>query len=187
MSVKSIVYSRLFLTLLMAGILVPWALSCGDGSLPIGGGTQGPSGLLGLVPGGYERVTRWEVSKLLSGEGLEDLQDEFQDSWEWLEEYGIFSDDLTELVVAEDGRGNTLLLFAGELDFEGIRDDLDDAGFRDSTYRNVEVWEQRRGDLVVALLEGGKEAVLSSPGDDGVKDVIQAMDRESGFLLQDKD
>jgi hypothetical protein len=145
MSVKSIVYSRLFLTLLMAGILVPWALSCGDGSLPIGGGTQGPSGLLGLVPGGYERVTRWEVSKLLSGEGLEDLQDEFQDSWEWLEEYGIFSDDLTELVVADDGRGNTLLLFAGELDFEGIRDDLDDAGFRDSTYRDVEVWVSTTG------------------------------------------
>ena len=99
----------------------------------------------------------------ISGNGVaiyatrEDLEKDYLEGFaarEWLEEYGIFPDDLTELVVAEDGRGNTLLLFAGELDFEGIRDDLDDAGFRDSIYRNVEVWEQRRGDLVVALLEG---------------------------------
>ena len=163
-------------------LLVSLAVSCGGE-----GGGKGPSGLLVLVPDGYEQVTRWDVARLFQGEGLEDLQEDFQDQWEWIEEYGIFPGDLDELVVATDGRGNTLMVFAGRFDFDDIRDDLANAGFSDSTNRDMEVWEQRRGTPMMALLEDRNQVVLSFPDDDGVKDLIKGMDRGSDFLFEDQD
>ena len=100
-------------------------------------------------------MTRWAVAALLQAEGLTEVQDDFLERWEWTEQYGIFMDDVSELVRATDDRDYTLVLFAGQFDWEDIIDDLEDAGFRDDTYRNVEIWEDRQGGVVVGLLGAG--------------------------------
>ena len=148
------------------------ALTVSCSLLDTSGGAGGAlsTGLLSQVPDGYQEVTRWDVAGLLQAEGLQEVQDDFRDQWEWIEEYGIFMDDVSELVRATDDRDDTLVLIAGQFDWEDILDDLDDAGFRDDTYRDVEIWEDRNGDVVVGLLEERNQIVLSTSGSAGVRD-----------------
>ena len=146
-----------------------------------------PAGLLDQVPDGYVQVVQWDVASLLNDEGLDDLQDKFLEAWEWVEEYGIFLDDVTNVVSANDDRSNSLWLLSGEFEWDDVRDDLDDVGFDDSEYRNVEVWEESSRGLTVGLLEDRGLVVISSPEDDGVKDVIRALQSGEGFLFEDTD
>ena len=152
-----------------------------------GGGGTVPAGPLNQVPDGYVQVVQWDVENLLNGERLDDIQDEFLEAWEGLEDYGIFLDDVTELVSANDDRSNSLLLLRGGFEWDDLRDDLDDVGFDDSEYRNVEVWEESRLGLNIGLLEDRGLVVISSPGDDGVKDVIRAVETGEGFLFEEVD
>ena len=146
-----------------------------------------PAGLLDQVPDGYVQVVQWDVESLLNYDGLDDLQDEFLEAWAWVEEYGIFLDDVTKVVSANDDRSNSLWLLSGEFEWDDVRDDLDDVGFNDSEYRNVEVWEESSRGLTVGLLEDRGLVVISSPEDDGVKDVIRALQSGEGFLFEDMD
>ena len=177
--------ASLLLASLMVGVFTFLAVSCGGGTEP--GGGKGPSGPLGLVPDRFQHVTRSDLALLFQGAGPEDIRDHFQDRWEWVEEYGIFPGDFDELVVAEDNRDNTLALFSGRLEFDGIRGELEEAGFLDSTYRDVKVWESQDGSLAFVLLDERGLVALSFPDDDGVKDLIWALDRGSGFLFVDTD
>jgi len=162
------------------------SLTVACSTVDTGGGTAGalPTGLLSQVPDGYQKVTRWDVAGLLRAEGLEEAPDDFREQWEWTERYGIFMDDVSELVRATDDRDDTLILLAGQFDWDDIIDDLDDAGFRDSTYRDVEVWA-RQGKVVLGLLEERNQVVLSTSGVAVVRDAIRALDRGSGFLLEE--
>ena len=169
--------------LLVLAIVAFIGVSCGGGS----SGGAVPAGLLNQVPDGYVQVVQWDVESLLDDEGLDDLQDEFLEAWEWVEEYGIFLDDVTKVVSATDDRSNSLWLLSGEFEWDDVRDDLDDVGFNDSEYRNVEVWEESSRGLTVGLLEDRGLVVISSPEDDGVKDVIRALQSGEGFLFEDMD
>ena len=99
----------------------------------------GPSGLLGQVPEGYDRVEGLDVEDLLRVEELDATRDDFREEWVWTEEYGIVLDDVTGIVAGSNGI--TLVLFSGSFDWEDIRSTLEGAGFQDSTYRDVEMWE----------------------------------------------
>ena len=109
------------------------------------------------------------------------------DEWEGMEEYGIFLEDVAEIVTADDENGGTLWLLSGQFVWDDIRDGLEKARFRDSTYRNIEVWEDRRVDQFIALLEERGEIAISSPDDEGVRDLIRTLERGSGFLFDDAD
>ena len=141
--------------------------------------------LLSQVPNGYSEVVRWDVANLLAGERAQYLQEDFRDQWEWIEEHGILLEDVAELVYAGDGYGNTLVLLAGDFDWDYIHNYLYQASFVDSSYRNVEIWRHPQRDLVVGFLVERDQLVLSTSGSAGVRDTIRAMDNGSGFLFEE--
>ena len=181
---------RVFPALLALVVLASLTVSCSqddtDTDAKAGSGDTASPDLLGLVPDGYQEVTRWDVAGLLDAEGLEETQDNFREQWEWTEQYGIFMDDVDELLRARDYRDATLVFFAGQFDWDSLRDDLDQAGLRDDTYRDVEVWEDRLGDVVVGLLVERNQVILSISRSFGVRDTIRALDRGGGFLFEEK-
>lgn len=144
-----------------------------------------PAGLLSQVPDGYTEVVRWDVAGLFAGETARQLQDDFRDQWEWIEEHGINLEDVTELVHAGDGQGNTLVLLAGKFDWDLLHNYLYQAGFVDSSYRNIEVWKHPQRDQVVGFLVARDQVVLSTSGSAGVRDTIRALGNDSGFLFED--
>ena len=145
-----------------------------------------PGGPLGLVPDDASWVQVVDVERILAGDAPDDSADDFEDEWEdRLDDIGVSLDDLDTLVQAQ-GDDGTVLVFGGDLDFEQIRDELDDARYDDDDYRGYEVWDD--GDLWVeaaALLDGRGEVVVGST--DAVEGVLKALSRGSGTLLQDDD
>ena len=145
-----------------------------------------PTGPLGLLPDDVSWVVVSDVELIMAGDATDDAADDFEDAWEdRLEDIGVFLDDLDTIVQAQGGDGS-LTVVAGELDFEQIRDDLDDADYDDDSYQGYEIWEE--GDLwieAVALLEGRDELVIGSL--DAVEGVLRSLDRSDGSLLQDDD
>jgi hypothetical protein len=144
-----------------------------------------PGGLLSQVPDGYSEVVRWDVDALFDGERANQLQGDFRDQWQWIEEHGISLDDVAELVHAADGDGNTLVLLAGEFDWDLLHNYLYQAGFVDTSYREVEVWRHPQRDLVIGFLVERDQVVLSTSGSTGVRDTIRALGNDSGFLFED--
>ena len=68
---------------------------------------------------------------------------------------------------------------------EGIDEEVEFfTGFRDSTDRDVEVWEDRNGDVAVGILEERNQIILSTSGSAGVRDTIRTLDRGSGSCLK---
>ncbi len=150
------------------------------------GGGSLPGGPLGLVPAAAFWVQVVDVERLLAGDAPDDEADDFEDEWEdRLYDLGVSLDDLDTLVQAQ-GDDGTVLVFDGDLDFEQIRNELDDAGYDDDDYRGYVVWDD--GDLWVeaaALLDGRGEVVIGST--DAVEGMLKALSRSSGSLLQDDD
>ena len=146
-----------------------------------------PGGPLGLVPDDVFWVRVVDVERLLDGDAPDDSADDFEDVWEdRLDAIGVSLDDLDTLVEAQ-GDDGTVLVFGGDLDFEQIRDELDDARYDDDDYQGYEVWDD--GDLwvaAVALLDGRGEVVIAR-NTDAVEGVLKALSRSSGSLLQDDD
>ena len=145
-----------------------------------------PGGPLGLVPDDASWVQVVDVERFLDGDAPDDSGDDFEDEWEdRLDDIGVSLDDLDTLVQAQ-GDDGTVLVFGGDLDFEQIRDELDDGRYDDDDYQGYEVWDD--GDLWVeaaALLDGRGEMVVGST--DAVEGVLKALSRGSGSLLQDDD
>ncbi len=148
-----------------------------------GGGGTLPAGPLGLVSDDASWVQVVDV-QLLLGEGPDDYVDGFEDAWEdRLDDIEISLDDLNTLVQAWGEEWN-VTVFDGEFDFEQVRDELDDARYDDDSYRGYEIWSD--GELwvdAIALLDERGEVVIGNADD--VEDVLQALSRSSGSLLQD--
>ena len=145
-----------------------------------------PGGPLGLVPDDASWVQVVDVERFLAGDAPGDAADDFEDEWEdRLDDIGVSLDDLDTLVQAQ-GDDGTVLVFGGDLDFDQIRDELDDARYDDDDYQGYEVWDD--GNLwveAVALLDGRGEVVIGST--DAVEGVLKALSRGSGSLFQDDD
>ena len=141
---------------------------------------------LRLVPDDSYRVTVVNVEEILRGEVPRQLEDQLEDDWEdAFEEIGVSIDDLTTLVIAygEDGR---LIVLEGEIDFEDVRDELDDADYDDDRYQGFEVWEEgRRFVEMAALLEERGQMVIGNA--EAVEDALKILNRGSGSLLDDTD
>ena len=146
-----------------------------------GGGDSLPSGPLGLVPDDSSSVTVMDVEQILKGDGPDAIVDRLEDLEDDVDVIGVDVNDLTTLVYA-----NRLLIMEGDIDFEEVRDELDDADYDDDRYQGHEFWEQGR--LWVesaALLEDRNQIVIGDV--DAVKDVLKALNRGSGSLLDDAD
>ena len=84
-----------------------------------------------------------------------------------------------------DPEGNTLVLFAGQFDWDLIHNHLYYQGFVDSTYRDVEIWKHPDQDVVFGLMPDRNQVVASTSGSVAVRDTIRALERGSGFLFED--
>ena len=142
--------------------------------VPAHGGAVSPAV---LVPGtlvGAVLVPGTSVGAMLAGALIAGVLD-----------IGVSIGDLDTLVQAQ-GDDGTVLVFGGDLDFEQIRDELDDARYDDDDYQGYEIWDD--GDLWVkaaALLDGRGEVVIGNT--DAVEGVLKALSRGSRSLLQDDD
>ena len=152
------------------------------------GGDEGgalSAGSLGLVPDDSYSVIVVNVEQILRGDVPGQLEDQLEDDWEdELEEMGVSVDDLTTLVIAY-GEDGILVVFEGEIDFEDVRDELDDADYDDDRYQGHEVWEEeRRVFESVALLEDRGQIVMGI-NTEAVEDALKTLNRGSGSLLDD--
>lgn len=144
-----------------------------------------PDGPLGLVSDDATNVRVTNVERILRGDAPDDLADDVEDGWEDnLEEIGVSIDDLTSIVTAygQDGR---LIVLDGDIDFEQVRDDLDDNDYDDDEYKGYEMWEEGRVGFVdsAALLEERGQIVIGRV--EAVRSVLKALNRGTGSLLED--
>ena len=176
---------RLFpgrLAMAVAGIAILAAalvVSCGGGS-ELGS----VDSLLDVVPRGTDSFLSAQVEDLRD-EGLDDLVDELAEmvDSDRLEDWEIDFDDMISMIVSEPGGSDSLKVFRGEFDLEDIREALDDDRFRDSTQRDVEIWNRRGGDVTVAF---PAEDVVVVGTEDAVEEAIDTFQGNERSLGDDE-
>ncbi len=142
----------------------------------LGGSNPQPASVLGLIPNDTQRIFRMDVQKLLtthfsSGEfdlaniGATDV-------------FGISAGELSEVIMAEWYGGDAIVL-KGSFIIDDIRNELEDAGGVEGTYRGYEVWEGLYGDGAAALLDG---YVLTSDSVAVVESLLKNLYTGSGSL-----
>ncbi len=115
--------------------------------------------LLELVPRGADTFTFADMESVRE-ERLNDLEDQLADlvKADELDDWGIDLDDVDSIIVSELGSADALTILRGDLSVEDVEDALDDARFRDDTYRDVTVWTERGGNAAVAIV--GEDVVV---------------------------
>ena len=117
---------------------------------------------------------------------------------DFAESLGVSEEDLEELPLGAfnaDGvedieqvgawmpSSNYLWVISGSFEFEDIRDDLDDEGFEETSYRGYEVWE---GPIFYALLEEAGYVIYSESEDD-LEDSLGVLYRGEGAIADAED
>ena len=143
--------------------------------LAYAGGVDGGSELLRYVPEEADMVAVWDMGEILgAGYAVQDFGGFEVRAWDlpyavdgedfrvgslWLE--GFYVDYYLMAVDLDEGAGFSLV--RGRLDFGGLREALEDVGYRDGVYRTFEVWSGRGH---YALLE--EEGIVLSASERGV-------------------
>ena len=169
-------------------IIVAAATGCGlnDDSLP------GPSSALDLVPADADGVFRLDLPAIADNPDLQENAHEF--SVDWLinldleaEEASIgnIEVDLTPVeeifyLIAD----TDMVLLRGDLQFENLREDLEDANYEETTYRGYEAWTSPNWNF--ALLEDDGYLIYSSDMA-AVEGVLGNLYRGDGSLAAEED
>ena len=145
------------------------------------GGSVSPDSALGLVPEDVETVTVMDVQRFLR----ETPTDVDKDGSDMFVDIGVSFNDLTTMVDTWVDL-DTLYVLEGRLDFERVRDVLDESDYERRPVRGYEVWENasRLFFESVALIEERDQAVVG--GVDAVASALEALDR-SRSLRDDAD
>ena len=171
---RNLVITAAFPLATLATLAILAALGCAaGGSLP--------GGPMEFVPDDSYEVNVLNVRELLGGDAGDELADQLESEWEDdLDGIGIDLDDLTTLVIAF-GRDGRLVVLEGEIDFDDVRDELDD-----DRYQGYEIWEEGYGFVgSAALLEDSGHLLLGDA--DAVEGALRVLDRGSGSLVHDAD
>ena len=157
-------------------------LFLGIASASCGGGAGGP---LEMVPDDADRVRIFHIDQLWQ-DGPDYLRDIIEDEYEdTLEDVGVSLNDVSQMVLVEGGDGG-LLILEGQLDFDRIRDDLDDADYDDDEYQGYETWEDTSRNIEwVALIANDRQVMMGD--EDAVRGALSVLERGSGSLLDDSD
>lgn len=189
---------------LLAGINRTWLYAGGGGLAAIivvvivlivvltGGGPSVPAEPMGLVLDDSSVVWQFDMQGIFDGDAPRGVDKFVEDAYESrLDEIGITVDEIETLIfVANTDRQNSLLILKGGLDFEDVRDELDDLDYDDDEYRGYEFWEGGNSSYFsdVALLGDEEYALLGFKDDrNAVQDILKALDRNQGLLIQDPD
>ena len=141
-------------------------------------------GALGLVTDEATQVTVWDGEAIRS-DAPRELENKFEEEAESLEEFGIFSEDVTRVVeMSDDQAGDEVVILEGQFEWEEVQDALADLDYEDSTYRDQELWEDDSGFGSFALLEDRGQIVGGAPPG-AVRGLLRSLKRGTGFLLQD--
>ena len=111
-----------------------------------------------------------------------DWKDDWRDDWEDdSEDAGFILDEVEAIMVVEGSASYAVI--TGSFLLGDLRDSLEDAGYEEDQYRDLEIW-QDRGDAVGVLESGGNRVAIGGDVDD-VQTVLRAIDRGQGFLEDD--
>ena len=122
---------------------------------------------------------------LSEDEDPEDFKDRWRDEWEDDSRALATDPDVVTHDTSIDASVGRYYITSGEFDFNAIKNELEDQGYDDGTYRDQEIWESERGDRSFALFESAGFYV-SGPTD-AVKEVLKAIDRGKGFMATEAD
>ena len=160
------------------------ATACGgDGEAPSSEGRSGETAVVGslleLVPRGADTFTFADMESVRE-ERLNDLEDQLADlvKADELDDWGIDLDDVDSIIVSELGSADALTILRGDLSVEDVEDALDDARFRDDTYRDVTVWTERGGNAAVAIVGGDVVVIGEEESIDVFKDGGRSMGQD---------
>ena len=168
-----------------------------------GGGGGAPADPEGFVLEDSSTVSVVNVSKILAAEEIPaqldnfvpipvpsitddydpiDWKDDWRDDWEDdSEDVGFILDEVEAIMVVEGSASYAVI--TGSFLLGDLRDSLEDAGYEEDQYRDLEIW-QDRGDAVGVLESGGNRVAIGGDVDD-VQTVLRAIDRGQGFLEDD--
>ena len=96
---------------------------------------QDSASLLAYLLEDTSEVVVYDAREIVSGQTPDGVHEEFEEAFGYLENLGVWLDDLEELATDGAARPEWTLMM-GDLDFDGIRDELDALGFEEDTYRN---------------------------------------------------
>ena len=145
-------------------------LSCGESGPPSPGST------LHLVPANAEEISFINVAEIKASPDLAeemeiDLSEEFVAGLTW--------EDFDEITDAE-WEGNGVWVLKGIFEFDDVRDELEELGLEESSYRGYELWER-----FALLQEDGYLVFGLSP--DPVEEVLRNLYRDEGHLAGAED
>ena len=157
----------LLVLMAVAGFLL---LSCGESGPPSPGST------LHLVPANAEGFAVFNIAEMKASpdvaEAMEiDLSEEFV--------VGLIWEDFDELTTVA-WEGNDVSVLKGSFDFDDVRDELEELGLEESSYRGYELWER-----FALLQEDGYLIFSSSP--EPIEEVLKNLYRGEGHLAGAED
>lgn len=155
-----------------------------------GGGTNVPDEPTHLIPDDWDGMVVHDVSRILGGDTPKEYVDGFdREGVPAFETLGVYPEDISTLVTAVMPDGSRLSIMKGDFDFEGVRDELFDAGMDEDEYRGWELWTGGRGEWAksVAVLEDDDYLIIGPRETAGPIDVLRGLGRESGLVAYDED
>ena len=158
--------------------------------LTFGGGSGGSSSALQFIPDDTEALFMLNMAAIRTREAdfpgdYDDFMDEIQDEIESeIDTEEIDLEQVTDLALtADDQYYDDTMLLLGNFAYDDIRDDWEDQGFEEDSYKGFEIWD---GYSYYILFED-QGAIVASGSEDLVKDVINIVDRGTGSLAEDQE
>ena len=167
-------------SLLAVGVVIALVAPWGEGDE-----ARSVDSLLQLLPRNADTFTLLDMEEV-RGERLDELEDQVATLFDsgQLYEWDIDLDDIDALLLSDMGNADALTVLQGIFRTDDVADALDDAGFRDDVYRDIEIWVDRRSDTAVAL--AAEDTIIFGEGE-RVEDSIDAFIGATRSIEQEDD
>ena len=168
------------LVLLAVGVVIALVAPWGQGDK-----ARSVDSLLQLLPRNADTFTLLDL-EAVRDERLDELEVQVAALFDTdrLYEWGIDLDDIDALLLSDLGNADALTVLQGIFRTDDVADALDDAGFRDDVYRDIEIWVERRSNTAVALV--AEDTIIIGEGE-RVEDSIDAFIGATRSIEQEDD
>ena len=151
-----------------------------------GGRASNVADAMRLLPRNAEGLLYVDVDELFAEPDLRPLRRSFEDEWDYTDledDFGIDFGDLRYVAFGEVD-GDAFFILGGLDGLEDLRDELDDGGYDEDEFRNIEIWVDRSSFWeAFAFMPDGR--VVIAEYEDGIEDVIRRFDRKGPSLFDD--
>ena len=146
----------------------------------IGGGNPQPRSAFDLVPDDVQLLRRSNIREILDDDLLAD--ELYPDGVLGAEHLGIDDENMSQLVTARWETG-AVDVIRGSFNLDNLRDELEDAGAEEDSYRGYEVWDDQKGGGI-ALFDG---YIIAARSLESLESVLKNLYNGSGSLEQADD